>query len=245
MAFDTATANKTGKQYLYTGRGPLDPKSLIDTYAQLINKATWTEGTSVIAYNGMIAAVWNNTADTSKNGIYFLHDATVTSKFKAPDVTIEANWHKLSDIDSLSGLADQIVSIQTGLENLQKEVSDLESGGFGNLTSVDGTINITDTEDNTKSLSVAIAPVAGNTLTAVSGGLFVPPTRLAEDNHGLAMINDTLTLNLATKDSDGAMSKEDKSIIDAIPGTYATSEEVDALNVAISDLEGSLLWGEM
>lgn len=126
MAFDTTTVNKTGKQYLYTGRGPLDPKSLIDTYAQLINKATWTEGTSVIAYNGMIVAVWNNTADTSKNGVYFLHDATVTNKFKAPDVTNEANWHRLGGIDNLTGLADQIASIQTELEQLQNEVGELQ-----------------------------------------------------------------------------------------------------------------------
>ena len=38
MAFNTAS--KTGNQYSYTGRGPLDPKSLVQTYAKLIDAAT-------------------------------------------------------------------------------------------------------------------------------------------------------------------------------------------------------------
>lgn len=232
-------------QYKFGGRGPLDAKALVKTYAELLDVDAWTVDGTLVAYNGMITAVWLNKDDTSKNGIYFLFDSTVTSAVKKPDVTNEANWHKLSDIDSLSGLTDQITSIQTGLENLQKEVSDLESSGFGNLTSVDGTVNISDTEDGGKSLSVAIAPAADNRLTAVSGGLFVSSIELAEDSHGLAMIDDTLTLNPATKDSDGAMSKEDKSLIDAIPDTYATFEEVNALNEAISDLADCFLWGEM
>lgn len=232
-------------QYKFGGRGPLDAKALVKTYAELLDVNVWTVDGTLVAYNGLITAVWLNKDDVSKNGIYFLFDSAVTSAVKKPDVTNEANWHKLSGIDDLSGLTDQITSIQTGLENLQKEVSELESSEFSNLTSIDGTINITDTEDGSKSLSVAIAPVAGNILTAVNGGLFVPSLKLAEDSHGLAMVNDALTLNLATKNSDGAMSKEDKSIIDAIPDTYATSEEVDALNKAISDLEDSFLWGEM
>ena len=113
MAFDLTTVTKTGKQYLYTGRGPLDPKSLISTYDQLISKTTWTEGTSIIAYNGMIVAVWNNTADATKNGIYFLHDSKVTNTFKAPDVTNEANWHKLAELSNLPNISELSEQIQT------------------------------------------------------------------------------------------------------------------------------------
>ncbi len=126
MAFDSTTINKTGKQYVYTGRGPLDPKSLVDTYAQLTNAATWTEGSSIIAYNGMIVAVWNNTTDTSKNGVYFFHDATVTSKFNTPDVTNEANWHRLGGINSLPGLADQIAELESDLDQIKADVKDLQ-----------------------------------------------------------------------------------------------------------------------
>ena len=123
MAFDAAS--RAGNQYLYTGRGPLDPKALVQTYAQLIDKATWTEGSSIVAYNGMVTAVWLD-PDTSKNGIYFLHDSTVTNKFKAPDVTIETNWHKLGGLNDLPGLSEQIGNIQSELEQVKADVDELQ-----------------------------------------------------------------------------------------------------------------------
>jgi hypothetical protein len=123
MAFDTAS--KSGNQYLYTGRGPLDPKSLVQTYAQLIDAATWTEGSSVVAYNGMITAVWLD-PDTTKNGVYFLHDATVTNKFKAPTVTNPNNWHKLGGINDLPGLTEQLSAIKNDLEQAQADIDELQ-----------------------------------------------------------------------------------------------------------------------
>ena len=44
--------------------------------------------------------------------------------------------------------------------------------------------------------------------------------KLADVTHGLVAVNGALALSLATKDSDGAMSKEDKKILDAIPDVY-------------------------
>jgi hypothetical protein len=116
MAFNTAS--KTGNQYFYTGRGPLDQKSLVQTYAQLIDAATWTEGNSIVAYNGMITAVWSD-PDSSNNGVYFLHDPAVTSKWKAPTVTDPKNWHKLGELDNLPGLVEQITAIEKNLKDLQ------------------------------------------------------------------------------------------------------------------------------
>jgi hypothetical protein len=118
-------------QYRYTGRGPFDAKALVKTYAELISTATWTtknaSGADVItAYNGMLTAVWLNKEDTSKNGIYFLHDAEVTSPLKTPDVTKEANWHRLGNIEDLTGLAEQIESIKADLAEMQAEVNELQ-----------------------------------------------------------------------------------------------------------------------
>ena len=114
-------------QYSYTGRGPLDAKSLVKTYAELLLETTWhTESGKLSAYNGMIVAVWLNTDDTSKNGVYFLHDANVKSTFKAPDVTNPDNWHRLGGIENLSGLAEQIASIQTALEDAQTDIEELQ-----------------------------------------------------------------------------------------------------------------------
>lgn len=44
--------------------------------------------------------------------------------------------------------------------------------------------------------------------------------KLGTDTHGLVAVDGALSLSLATKDSDGAMSKEDKKALDAIPYAY-------------------------
>lgn len=108
-------------------------------------------------------------------------------------------------------------------------------GGLSGLTPIDGTITIIDNTDNGKSIGVAISPIKGNALTAVDGGLFVPTytsgdgveitdnkisIKLADATHGLVAVDGALSINLATRKSDGAMSKEDKLIIDSIPYVY-------------------------
>lgn len=113
-------------QQLYKGRGPLDSKSLVKTYAELFNINTWTKEDTLIAYNGMIVAVWLNKADTTKNGIYFLFDAAVTTALKKPDVTNEANWHKLASLEDLSGLTDQLATIQSSLAAFDTEINELQ-----------------------------------------------------------------------------------------------------------------------
>lgn len=97
-------------QYKYIGRGPLDAKSIVKTYAELTSTATWTHDGQLIAYNGMIVAVWLNKADTSKNGIYFLYDPKVTSALGKPDVSNESNWHKFADSSALSSVVADIES---------------------------------------------------------------------------------------------------------------------------------------
>lgn len=117
---------KSANQYKYSGKGPVDSKALVKTYAELIDVATWTLDGKVVAYNGMITAVWLNKDDTSKNGVYFLHDPNCTTALKTPDVTIESNWHKLGGIDNLPGLAEQISSIKNDLDAVKAEVDELQ-----------------------------------------------------------------------------------------------------------------------
>lgn len=126
------------------------------------------------------------------------------------------------------------------VQEIYKRLEGLEEKGTSTLTPVDGTIVFTDKPDGGKLIGVAIAPVAGNALVAVEGGLFVPAVKapeytegdgieitenkisikLADTTHGLVAVNGALRINLATKTSDGAMSKEDKAFIDAIPDIY-------------------------
>jgi hypothetical protein len=107
-------------QYRYTGRGPFDAKALVKTYSDLLKPETWsvtnTLGNSIVtAYNGLITAVYLDKEDTSKNGIYFLYDPEVTSPLKAPDVTLEANWHHLGQVEDIVALAQQIENIKVDL----------------------------------------------------------------------------------------------------------------------------------
>jgi hypothetical protein len=108
-------------QYRYTGRGPLDDKALVKTFADLTSEATWKIASGnksvMTAYNGMVTAVWLDKEDPTKNGIYFLFDPNVTSVLKVPDVTNEANWHKLAELSELSSITDKISTIETALSN--------------------------------------------------------------------------------------------------------------------------------
>jgi hypothetical protein len=74
----------------------------------------------------MLTAVWLNNTDTTKNGIYFLHDPAVTGIFGVPDVTNEANWHKLGTLDALPGITEQISALQKELEDIKEDVEELQ-----------------------------------------------------------------------------------------------------------------------
>ena len=233
------------------------------------------------------------------------------------------------------------------------------SGGVSNLTAVDGTIKLVDTENGGKDISVAISNQEGNTLMAVDGGLFVPTVsvpeytiekqavaeegysvsyklkkiigndisyvgdtiniakdmmlhsvtmevvveadvpyagavigdsyikmvfndanasavyipvanlvntysagdgieivnntisvKIAAETHGLTAVEGALALNLATKDSDGAMSKEDKAFIDALrdlnnPDGYVTRSELQQMQESVEQITQSYVWTEM
>lgn len=71
----------------------------------------------------------------------------------------------------------------------------LVTGGIFGLSAVDGTIKITDAEDGSKLIGVAIADLDGNALKAVSGGLFVPTVDLTNvENKLIAVENSVLQL---------------------------------------------------
>lgn len=120
-------ALEISNQYLYTGRGPFDAKSLVKTYADLLLENTWLSATGKnSAYNGMIVAVWLNKEDPAKNGVYYLHDSTVTSTFKAPNVTNEANWHKIAEMAELADFTARLTTIGSELSDLSARVAALE-----------------------------------------------------------------------------------------------------------------------
>ena len=252
-------------------RFPLDSRMLVSKREDLINPATWITNTlsTDATYNVMIVSV---NSDGEHNGVYYLIDRKqiTAENYSAYQTALGAGedvssyfsmWMKLGTLDNLAAVENNLKELIGELPD-GKTVVDMiaEIKPSFNLVPIDGTMVIADVANGDKSIGVAIAPVANNALVAVEGGLFVPTytsgagieivdnqigVKLADVTHGLVDVNGSLTLNLATKDSDGAMSKEDKRILDAIPDVYATSDEVDALSEAVSKMEQSFAWGEM
>ena len=101
-------------QLLYKSRGPLDAKATVKTYAELINIDTWTHDDSLVAYNGMVVAVWLDKISTENNGLYFLFDPLVTTALKKPDVTNTANWHKITQDSDLKELRTKLGNVPDG-----------------------------------------------------------------------------------------------------------------------------------
>lgn len=132
------------------------------------------------------------------------------------------------------------------------------------LTPVDGSLII---KDNTIDIGISAEP--GNALTKKADGLYVGTStsgnyaaglglqlvdgtfsvKIAPDTHGLTVVDGALAINLATKDSDGAMSKEDKMFLDALRelniSEYATKDEVQVLRESVAQIAQSYTWEEI
>lgn len=120
---------KKSDQQLYTSRGPLDSKSLVKTYADLTSLNTWTVDDTLVAYNGMIVAVWLDKTDDTNNGIYYLYDPLVTTALKKPDPTVVTNWHKISDKIDTSVIESTLADHESRLKAVE-EKTPVETYGY-------------------------------------------------------------------------------------------------------------------
>jgi hypothetical protein len=149
---------------------------------------------------------------------------------------------------------------------IYEKIEEIASGGAtANLTPVDGSLII---KDNTIDIGISAEP--GNALTKRADGLYVGTStsgnyaagpgltlvdgifavKLADNTHGLVVIDDGLTLNLATKDSDGVISKEDKTFLDELrdPNSssgYITRAEWEQMQESIAQIEQGYTWQDM
>lgn len=69
--------------------------------------------------------------------------------------------------------------------------------------------------------SAHFTPVAGDGIQINGNEIAI---KIADNAHGLVIVDGTLALNLATAKNDGAMSKEDKAFIDSIPYAYVAKK---------------------
>lgn len=121
----------TGLTYEPSYYGPLDARLLVPTYDDLTISSNWEVDGESNAYNGMIVAVGTNTADVSKNGIYYLFDAKNPTADDYPDVTNESNWHKVAELDELNQLKTKVGTLEADIASkidqatLDKAIDDL------------------------------------------------------------------------------------------------------------------------
>lgn len=143
-------------------------------------------------------------------------------------------------------------------------IGDTPSEGM-TLTPVDGSLII---KDNT--IDIGISAESGNILAKKADGLYVSASssgnytaglglqlidgtfsiKLAENTNGLTAVNGALAINIATKDSNGAMSKEDKAFIDTlkeldISNAYASKDEVQILRESVERVKWAYTWEEI
>jgi len=95
--------------------------------------------------------------------------------------------------------------------------------------------------------SAHFTPVAGGGIQINGNEIAV---NIAEESHGLVAVDGALSINLATAESDGAMSAADKVALDAlialrIAENYATKEEMQTISEKVTSAEDSFTWGEM
>lgn len=112
--------------YEVTVKKPLDARSLVKTYGDLLLESNWLSSNGKpIAYNGMLVAV-ADTSNTSKNGLYFLFDINCTSSLKSPDVTVESNWIKIGENADISDFAERLSQIDSELADFEARLATLE-----------------------------------------------------------------------------------------------------------------------
>lgn len=157
------------------------------------------------------------------------------------DAWLQTIYAPIDDVNSIpEGEEYNVVTTVGAVRDIEKKLYDridevVSGDGLSALTPVDGTISIVDVVGGGKSIGVVVAPMENNALITTDDGLFVPThtagsgieitdnkigIKLADITHGLVAVDGALTINLATKDSDGAMSKEDKHTLDVISDSY-------------------------
>lgn len=235
-------ASNITTNYLYSGKGPFDSKMWVKTYADLFAEGTFPSGS---AYQGMIVAVGLNTADTTKNGIYYLFDSTVTNTFRSPS-TAESNWHKVAELseleklsDSISTLAERIAALEAGEGEdtpagiTEEQLSDAINALRTEITEA-GYLTADDLTDYAKKTDLPTVPTKTSELTNDSGYITaddIPAVDAYTKEETDALIADKV--NSSTVDALAKTVADNKTETDAAIATKADAQVVSSLSAVV------------
>lgn len=207
------------------------------------------------------------------DGIVYFIAATKSGYMVSPDRTewLQTIYAPIRDVTTIpeSEIYNTVTTVGAVRDiesRIYQRIEEVASGGaVANLTPVDGSLII---KDNT--IDIGISAESGNALTKKVDGLYVGTStsgnyaaglgltlvdgtfsvNLANETHGLVAVDGALSLSLATKDSNGAMSKEDKAFLDELrdPSSssgYVTKAELQQVQETVTQIERGYIWGEM
>ena len=195
-------ALEISSQYLLTSKAPFDSKMLVNTYADLV--------TLKYAYNGMLVGVGMD-SDETRNGVYYLHDASCNTVLDVADVTDYANWHKVATVAELFTQTNAIVTRVEALENADVVTTD--------------DVNSAVTEQIT-ALKAEIA--ASNYVTVEELASFGYVTQSTLNNYALRENIPTVPTKLSEFENDTQFVTADQ-IPETDLSNYYTKEEVDGV----------------
>lgn len=254
----------------HLNRETYDPNALYfceDTQEIYKGQYPYTEGIKVIPTKADLPSCPN-----AADGVVYFIAETKSGYMMSPDRTewLQTIYAPVTDAytipeDEMYTTVTTVGAVRDIEAKIYQRIEEVANGGAtANLTPVDGSLII---KDNTIDIGISAEP--GNALTKKADGLYVGTStsgnyaaglglqlvdgtfsiKLAPDTHGLIAIDGALTLGLATKDSDGAMSKEDKTFLDTLKDSasseYATKAEVQGLQESVAQIQQSYTWEDM
>ena len=209
----------SSNQYVYGGKQPFDPRSLVKTKADLLLDSTWTyskDDASTIStvYNGIIVGVWRDT-DISNNGVYFLYDPDCKSAKNTLRYNDETYWHRLVSMSELNNSISELATL------LRSEISAVVESA---LSEEDVNRIVA---NQLESISSSIDALSGR-VDEIASTIPTKTSQLTNDTGYI--VSDDISGKLDT-----ATYNEDKqNFISDIRNTYATKS---ALNDAIQEVK--------
>jgi hypothetical protein len=234
------------------------------------------DGTLVIKTEEKVTSIGVALSAVDGNMLHLEKDGLYVAETKVPEYSIErqetaedgfaASYKLKKTVDGVETYVGDTINIAKNMVLQGATLETVKETGVPYPGAVIGDPYI-DMAFNDAAQSHIYIPVKGlvDTYTAGAGIEIIDgqiSVKIAADSHGLVAVNGELTINLATHDSDGAMSKEDKIFIDSIPSTYATiagindivhsymeqhaiTEKVTTLEETVSTMAESYTWTDM
>lgn len=269
MANNVRFVQTTKQKWL--DRDTYDPYALyfcIDTGEIFKGNVLFTEGVKVIPTRDDLPSF-----ECAADGVVYFIAETKSGFMISPDRTewLQTIYAPVTDAytipeEEMYTTVTTVGAVRDIETKIYERIEEVASGGVtANLTPVDGSLII---KDNT--IDIGISAESGNALTKKMDGLYVSAStsgnyaaglglqmvdntfsiKLANDTGGLRFVDGALDIALATKDSDGVMSKEDKAFIDALKeidfsNKYATKEDVQSVSESVSQIQQAYSWEDM